>query len=219
VFLDSSGKERDGQTFWERLNIPVTWDQARDLDEVDWEDSDPNPEDTATRPRLPWFFAWASYSQKTGELRVALDRSQRAPMDWRIWLFGLAGHEGRLLFSRTTTLPDQTELCFVLDAKARQVHITALKVEWQDEDLVNYEAYLPVSVEDRENDLLPPQEFRNLTIDAILDCLLSGREPAEWIQRREADRSRAPGTDVAIESLRAGDTATYLLYQIGRAHR
>lgn len=216
VFLDSADEKRDGQSFWERLGIPVRWDDALDIEEVDWEATDRNSEDPPSYPYLPWFFAWASYSQKTGELRVALDRAHKEPINWRIWLFGPAVHENTLLFSRTTTPSDQTELCLVLDAKARQVHITALKVEWQDENLVNYEAYLTVSVEDQENDLLPPEEFRSLTLDAILDCLLSGREPAEWIQRREADRSRSPGTDVAIESLRAVDTSNYLLYRARR---
>jgi hypothetical protein len=88
---------------------------------------------------------------------------------------------------------------------------------WLDEDGVMQSATLPVHVE-TEEDLLPPEEFRSLTADAILDCLLSGREPAEWVEaldQRQAARqtNAAPGE---IDSLRAVDTSGYVLYRTRR---
>jgi hypothetical protein len=92
-------------------------------------------------------------------------------------------------------------------------------VSWQDKDESRHEEFLAVSVEDRETDLLSPEEFRNLTVDSIIECLLSGREPAEWIERRDIRRKKRPSTDAPVESLRAVDTSNYLLYRVRRFGR
>ncbi len=217
VFEDSADKRRDGQIFDDRLGLPVDWDQAVGVEGVAWEAPDQAPEDEpSASPYLPPFFAWASYSQTTGKVRVGLDRSQEEPTDWSIRLAGQAADQTVLLFARGTSPSDAATLESVLDTKARAVHLTALKVCWKDKSLSHHEAYLAVSVEDRQAELLPPEEFRHLTLDGIIACLLSGREPAEWIEREESKRKRAPRTDVAVESLQAVDTSKYLLYRARR---
>lgn len=220
VFEDWAGETRDGQTFDDRLGLPVAWEEAVGVEDVVWEAADQSPEDApSAKPHLPAFFAWGSYSQKTGEIRVGLDRSQEEPSDWAIRLAGQGGEQTAVLFSRGSSPNEATALRFVLDARARGVHLVALKVGWQDKNLVRHEAHLAVSVEDREADLLPPEEFRNLTVDGIIECLLSGREPADWIERQYAKRKRAPSTDAAIESLQAVDTSNYLLDRAKRLGR
>lgn len=69
-------------------------------------------------------------------------------------------------------------------------------------------------------DLLPPEEFRTLTADAIMSGLLSGREPAELVEFLERRRAAyGKRRDGVIDSLRSVDTTGYLLYrmrQVGR---
>jgi hypothetical protein len=220
VFEDRTNTKRGGQTFDERLGLPVDWEEAVGVEDVAWEEADQSPEDApAGQPHLPAFFAWASYSQKTGEIRVGLDRSQDEPSDWAIRLVGQDDEQNAVLFSRGSSPNEATTLRLVLDATARRVQLVALKVRWQDTNLARHEAYLAVSVEHREDDLLPPEELRSLTVDGIIECLLSGREPADWIERQDARRKRAPSTDAAIESLRAVDTSNYLLYRAKRLGR
>jgi hypothetical protein len=220
VFEDWANEKRDGQTFYDRLGLPVAWWEAVGVEDVVWEAADQSPEDAPSAKRhLPSFFAWAIYSQVTGEISVGLDRSQEEPPDWSIRLAGQEGEQTVILFSRGSSPSEAKTLRFVLDAKARGVHLIALKVGWQDKNRARHEAYLAVSVEDRDADLLPPEEFRNLTVDGIIECLLSGREPADWIERRNAKRKRETSTDAAIDSLQAVDTSNYLLYRAKRLGR
>ena len=216
VFEDWADKKRDGQTFDDRLGLPVAWEEALRLEDVVWEAANQSPEDEpAAKPHLPAFFVWASYSQQTGEIRVRLDRSHEEPATWTILPFQ-AVDEIKILFSRAATPVDVEVLRFTFAEKARGIHLTTLRVRWQAPDGAHHEAYLAVSVEDREADLLPPEEFRALTVDDIIAHLLSGREPAEWIERQEAIRKPSAGADDAVESLRAVDTSNYLLYRARR---
>jgi hypothetical protein len=220
VFEDWADAKQEGVGLEDRLGLPVPWESAVGVDEVLWQDPNEIPEDAPpSKPALPGFFSWASYSQRTGEIRVGLDRSQHEPSVWSVNLTGQSAEHAVKLFSRAASLADETSLCFTLDEKARGVHLTALRVSWQDEDEMQHEAFLPVSVENRDVDLLPPEEFRNLTVEGIIECLLSGREPAEWVEREDARRKRSPSTDAAIESLRAVDTSSYVLYRVRRFGR
>jgi len=220
VFEDRADEKRDGQIFDDRLGLPVAWEEAVGVNDVTWEATDQVPEDVPSpSPHLPAFFAWASYSQKTGEIRVRVDRSQQEPRQWDIRLVGQAPEQTVGLFSQATSPADTDILQFTFGENERGIHLTALKVRWQDEDLAHHEAYLAVSVEDRETDLLPPAELRTLTVESIIECLLSGREPAQWIERQESRRKRLPSTDAAVESLRAVETSNYLLYRARRFGR
>jgi len=171
------------------------------------------------KPHLPPFFAYASYSQTTGKLLVGIDRTQPEPADWSISLAGQSAEQSVSLFSRAACAPDGTTLLLTLDERSRGVHLTALRVSWTDKDAARQEAFLAVAVEDRDTDLLPPEEFRGLSVDGIIECLLSGRTPAEWIDKQDAWRKRNTSTDAAIESLRAVDTSNYVLYRVRRFGR
>lgn len=220
AFEDKADETREGQTFDDRLGIPVSWEDAVSVDDVLWQEPDQVPADgSLDKPHLPTFFAWASYSQTTGQIRVGLDRSQLEPSAWTINIAGQSAEQSAALFSRATSPAEASLLCFSLDEKARGAHFAALRVNWQERDESRHEGFLAVSVEDRETDLLPPEEFRNLTVDSIIECLLSGRGPAEWAERQDTRRKRAPSTDAAIESLRAVDTSNYLLYRARRFGR
>jgi hypothetical protein len=220
VFEDRADEKRDGRAFDDRLGIPVPWEEALGADDVVWREPDQAPEDAPpSKPHLPAFFAWASYSQTTGEIRVGLDRGQAEPSAWTVCLAGQSAEQPATLFSQATPPENAAILRFILDEKARGIHLTALRVDWQDAEESRHDGFLAVSVEDRETDLLAPEEFRNLSVDSIIECLLSGREPAEWFERQHVGRKRTPSTDAAIESLRAVDTSNYLLYRARRFGR
>jgi len=220
VFEDKADEKRDGQTFDDRLGVPVSWDAPVGVDDIVWQDPEQAPEDApSAKPHLPAFFACASYSQTTGELRVGIDRTQPEPADWSISLAGQSAEQSVSLFSRAACAPDGTTLLLTLDERSRGVHLTALRVSWTDKDAARQEAFLAVAVEDRDTDLLPPEEFRGLSVDGIIECLLSGRTPAEWIEKQDAWRKRNTSTDAAIESLRAVDTSNYVLYRVRRFGR
>lgn len=220
VFEDKADEKRDGQTFDDRLGVPVSWDAPVGVDDIVWQDPEQAPEDApSAKPHLPAFFAWASYSQTTGELRVGIDRTQPEPADWSFSLAGQSAEQSVSLFSRASCAPDGTTLLLTLDERSCGVHLTALRVSWTDKDAARQEAFLAVAVEDRDTDLLPPEEFRGLSVDGIIECLLSGRTPAEWIEKQDARRNRNTSTDAAIESLRAVDTSNYVLYRVRRFGR
>jgi len=220
VFEDKADENRDGQTFNDRLGVPVSWDAPVGVDDIVWQEPEQAPEDApSAKPHLPAFFACASYSQTTGELRVGIDRTQPEPADWSISLAGQSAEQSVSLFSRASCAPDGTTLLLTLDERSRGVHLTALRVSWTDKDAARQEAFLAVAVEDRDTDLLPPEEFRCLSVDGIIECLLSGRTPAEWIEKQDAWRKRNTSTDAAIESLRAVDTSNYVLYRVRRFGR
>jgi hypothetical protein len=217
AFEDKAEERRDGRRFADRLG--VSWDHPCSVEDLAWQDPVDGCEDTPpTQPYLPAFFAWASYSQATGTIRVGIDRNQPEPPNWTIKLSGQATEHAVVLFARSATAISDPTISFTLDEKARGVHLTALRVAWTDKDNVNHEGFLGVAVEDRVADLLPPEEFCGLSMDGIIECLLSGRTPAEWVERQEA-RQRNTSTDAAIESLRAVDTSNYVLYRIRRFGR
>lgn len=220
VFEDKADKKREGQTFYDRLGVPVSRDAQVDVDAIVWQDPEQAPEDDpSAKPYLPAFFTFASYSQITGELRVGIDSTQLEPSDWSIRLVGQSAEQSVSLFSRASHVFDETTLLFTLDESSRGVHLTALQVSWTDKDIARQEAFLAVAVEDRDTDLLPPDEFRGLSVDGIIECLLSGRNPGEWIEKQDAWRKRNTSTDAAIESLRAVDTSNYVLYRVRRFGR
>lgn len=220
VFEDKADMKRDGRTFDDRLGVPVSWDGPVGVDDVAWQDPEQPPEDAPpAKPHLPAFFAWASYSQTTGVIRVGVDRNHPEPSDWTIGFAGQSAEQSAPLFSRSARPTDGTTLSFTLDVRARGIHLTALRVGWTDKDATRQEGFLAVAVEDRDTDLLPPEEFRGLSVDGIIECLLSGRTSAEWVDWQYAQRKRNTSTDAAIESLRAVDTSNYMLYRVRRFGR
>ena len=69
----------------------------------------------------------------------------------------------------------------------------------------------------RPEDLRPPEEFVSLSLTAIIDCLASGRDPAEWVQPDGKERGSSLGDNTAaLESLKAVGTDSFLLYRVRR---
>lgn len=219
AFEDWANTKQEGVSLEGRLGLPVPWESV-DVEDIDWQQPETIPEDAFSgKPLLPAFFAWASYSQMKGDIIIGLDRSKQEPPVWTINLVGQSSEQAPALFSRAMSHAEALTLSFTLDEKARGAHLAALRVSWQGEDESHNEGFIAMSVNDRY-DLLPPEEFRNLTADTIIECLLSGREPAEWVDRQNAKRKRTPIANAALDSLRAVDTSNYLLYRVrslGRA--
>jgi hypothetical protein len=78
---------------------------------------------------------------------------------------------------------------------------------------------LPVQVEWPEQ-LPRPAEFEALTAAAIIDGLISGRNPADWsLKRANAKKKRAAGVGGDVDSLTAVKTEGYVLYRVRRLGR
>lgn len=195
--------------------FPVDWSSDLGSDVV-WPDEPPlSPEDapSATRP-LPPVFAWATFHDRLGTLTIGLDRSHPFPPTWSVRLPG----EGASSLVRGDGSPaidgDQIELA--LGAQHTPRRVTTLVVEWTDDSGAALVGRLPTLVA-HEDELLAPEELRSLTSDGILDCLLSGRDPFDWIES-----SRGHPTVVAHDAsdpLREIDTSTYTLYRTRRLGR
>jgi hypothetical protein len=221
VFEDRTGERRNGLPLNARLQLPLAWDDAVDTTEVVWLEPAELPEDTPDSDKvLPPFFAWATYSQQTGELKLSLDRTEAEPMAWSVRLPGAAGDTGLALFGRDGVpgTSETTILSHTFQGDARGVNIVALLVEWTDSEGQRRQARLGVCVESMES-LLPPNEYRKLGAEAIIECLMSGKSPSQWYDQQQNSAARGAKNDAAIESLRAVDTSGYLLYRVRRFGR
>lgn len=222
VIEDRSSERRGGILLADRLQLPMDWESALEPREVVWQGPAETPEDSPDQGRfLPPFFAWATYSQVTGVLTLKLDPSKAEPTDWSVRLPGATGDKELALFShdRLAEIGEAEPVTYTLPENARGVNIVALAVEWIDSEGQMRQARLGVCTESAEA-LLPPSEFRKLTADTIIDCLISGKSPAVWYDQQQNRIVPGAGNSAAIESLRAVDTSGYLLYrvrQFGRA--
>lgn len=220
AFEDWLNEKREGQALQDRLGLPVPWENAVGVDDLVWQQPAEPPEDVPScRPLLPAFFAWARYSQVTGRIELGLDRTQWEPPWWAVGLAGQSAEQAPPLFARAASPAEASTLSFVLEDKARGAHIVALHVAWEGEDGARHDGLLAVSVENREADLLPPEEFRSLTAESIIECLLSGREPCEVFGREDDKHRRGKSSQQPYDPLRDIDTSTYLLYRVRRLGR
>lgn len=220
VFEDVGSAKRGGMRLIDRLGLPREWDERQSVDEVVWQTPEELPEDEPdARPALPAFFAWATFSQVTGELKLRLDRSREEPKTWSIRLPGTVA-DAPTLFAHHFEVadPSSENLTNVLAEAMRAVNIVALLVQWQDSDGELRQAKLGVAIEGDEH-LLPPEQFQKLTADAIIECLISGKTPSQWIEGNNGRGKSSRRSDAAIESLRAVDTSSFLLYRVRRFGR
>ena len=203
---------------WDRLELPISWDDWRPKCELQWDQQYAPAEDcTDKAAMLSRFFVCASYSQVTGVLKVTLDRSVPEPVEWTIQLKGLDKEE--LVLFRHATGTALTELTYIFAEGSRAASLTALLIEWQDSELQTRQAArLIVSIE-RKEDLAASNHLAALGVDAMIDCLIHGRSLAEW-QEGQLNRS-TPGVSLneALDSLRSVDTSSYTLYQVRRFGR
>ena len=183
-FLARTDERADGLLLADRLTDGWEEDEA---ERAVWPDERQLPEDEAAGkvPHLPAGFLWAALDQRAGTLTLGLDPAATLPRTWSVRLPAVRARELPPLLGQDD-VPEvlaSGRLTVPLPEALRQVTIPCLAVHWADDD-GEHQALLPVQVE-RADDLLPPEEFRSITADAIIACLLSGREPAEWVEQQE----------------------------------
>jgi len=222
VFEDIGSAKHNGLRLVDRLGLPRDWDEGLPVDDDDvvWETPEEPPEDEPDpRPALPAFFAWATFSQVTGELRLGLDRSRQQPDTWSVRLPGAAA-DAPTLFARHFDVADPSlaTLTHVLPEAMHAVNIVALLVAWRDNNGELHQAKLGVTIEGEEH-LLPPEQFQKLNADAIIECLISGKTPSQWYDHNEKKGKSCGANEAAVESLRSVDTSSFLLYRVRRFGR
>ena len=209
--------EGPGDHVWDRIDLPISWDEWHAVDDVCWDEQPEPAEDNIDEATtLPRFFACASYSQVTGELQVSLDRSSPEPSEWAVRLKGIEVDE-LTLFSRATS-QEKESLTHTFPEASRSASLTALLVEWTDDEGQSRQARLIVSITSKD-DLVASEQFRAFGVDAMIDCLVHGRSLAEWQERQANKKALGSGLSDALDSLRAVDTSGYLLYQVRRFGR
>ena len=220
VFEDVGSVKRRGLHLIDRLGLPRAWNEGLELDEVVWQTPEAPPEDEPDpRPSLPAFFAWATFSQVTGEITLGLDRHREQPNAWSVRLPGTDA-DALTLFARHVELADPLSgtVTYALPVAMHTANIVALLVEWYDDVGELRQAKLGVTAEGAEH-LLPPTQFQTLNADTIIECLIGGKTPSQWIDQYKDTGELSGSNDAAIESLRSVDTSSFLLYRVRRFGR
>lgn len=219
-YVDDYNTKRNGMLLEDRL--PADWEL--DLCESPiWPDTaEPiDDEQPGTNQAVPETFLWAVYNQRSAVLTIALDTNVSLPAEWSVRWPGERSEQTPPLMDHFTfpQAPADGRVELQLSASLRGANIAALRVTWTDESGEKKIGLLPVHV-DTSEDLLPPEEFRSLTVSGIVECLLSGREPAEWVALLEGRQNGAGANFRDLDSLRSVDTSGYMLYrtrQLGAA--
>ncbi len=100
VFEDAGSVKHNGLRLIDRLGLPREWDDGLEVDEVVWQTPEEPPEDDPDpNPALPAFFAWATFSQLTGELKLGSTRSRQEPT------IGRSGFQEMIPMHRHYSLP------------------------------------------------------------------------------------------------------------------
>jgi hypothetical protein len=220
VFEDADSVKHNGFRLIDRLSLPRDWNEGLDVSEVIWQTPGEPPEDEPdSRPALPNFFAWATFSQLTGQLRIGLDRSRSEPKPWSVRLPGAVA-DVPALFTRQIDVADPPgeALSYILPEAMHAANIVALLVEWQDNNGAMQQAKLGVTIES-EDRLLPPEHPQKLNAEAIIECLISGKTPTQWFDQTTRKVRSCGNNDAAIESLRSVDTSSFLLHRVRRFGR
>ncbi len=217
-YIDERDVRRDGSFLEDRL--PVNW-KDDECEGAFWPETVEPIEDerpSAYRP-LPPAFLHAIYNQRTAVLTLVVAPTEPLPTVWALRLLGESQADGPTLLDqdRISCVPVDGKIAIQLPDTLRGANIAVLRLTWREGGGDMASAILPVHVEGPDS-ILPPDEFRALTADSILLCLLSGLEPAEWVDAQERQRAAEarPQLDREIDSLRVIDTSGYVLYRMRR---
>jgi hypothetical protein len=215
-YVDDYNAKRSGRRLEDRL--PADWDL--DLcDSAIWPESVEAIEDEqpGSNQPIPAVFLWALYHQREAVLTIALDAQKRLPVEWSLRWPGEGSEQTLPLLDQLRLLqpPPDERVTLQLGESFRGANIAALRLTWRDESGNLKSGLMPVNVESTES-LLPPEEFRSLTAHGIVECLLSGREPAEWVALLESQQNGPASNSRAFDSLHAVDTSGYMLYRTRR---
>lgn len=215
--FDGNDDQVDGNRL--RARLPVHWEESA-RDDVIWPDLQTPPDEDLLLAvkHLPSFFRWATFDQRAGVFTIALDREEPEPVKWSVSLADAT--PGIPPLATTSTTSPEADQVLISRPELRGANVAALSVEWDDRGGVTWKSTLLVQVE-RLDLLLPPEEFRSMSVEAIMNCLLSGREPEQEVEAQERLNRRKPsnGRSTEGDSLRSVDTANYLTYRTRRLGR
>jgi hypothetical protein len=217
VYLDREESELDGGRLEDRL--PVAWQKRSGR--VCWPDAPESPDEDQEADGLgiPSVFAWATYNPKESQIVVGLAPQGVLPIEWEIRLpqtgsAPLASHQ------QYPGAPPIGRLVIPITRELLALPLTTLRVHWV-QDHESHDALLPVHVDDRGQ--LPPLEALGaLTAEGILACLLSGCDPAEWVDRQldwNSTGTSRGAIDPAIDPHRFHDPSGLALYKVRRLGR
>ena len=202
--------------------LPVRWyeDDNDACDDVFWPNKVEPPEDESPRqPALPQVFKAVTFSEKAAKLTVWFDAAYQLPAVWSLARTGAkANDNGTILLDslQMRSVPPAGRLTVEMPGPLRGLTLMCVRVAWTDDEGQSQSGWLPVQTE-RLEDLLPPEQFRGLTSDHIMNCLISGREPAELIDENGGDSghlANAAELSRACDPLQEVDTTGYALYQV-----
>ena len=217
-YADDYGAKRNGLRLEDRL--PVDWELDLCESPIWPETAEPiEDEQPGTNQAIPAAFLWAVYNQRTAVLTIAMDTQVPLPAEWSVRWPGEGSEQTPHLLDHQglPQSPSDGRVVLQLSASLRGANIAGLRITWRDETGAMKSGLMPVHVEATE-DLLPPEEFRSLSASGIVECLLSGREPAEWVALLEGRQSGDEAGSVSREfdSLRAVNASDYMLYRTRR---
>jgi hypothetical protein len=217
-YTDDYNAKRNGLRLEDRL--PADWEQDLCESPIWPETAEPiEDEQPGTNQAIPAAFLWAVYNHRSAVLTIAMDAKMPLPAEWSVrWPGEAAVQTPHLLDQQDLAqVPSDGRVVLQLSASLRGANIAGLRITWRDETGAMKSGLMPVHVESAE-DLLPPEEFRSLSASGIVECLLSGREPAEWVAMLESRQSgaQADSNSRELDSLRGVDTSGYILYRTRR---
>jgi hypothetical protein len=202
--------------------LPVRWyeDDNDSCDDVFWPTKVEPPEDESPRqPALPPVFKAVTFNEQAAKLTVFFDTAYPLPALWSLARPGAKANDtGTVILAsrQMLSVPQEGRLTVDMPGSLRGLTLTCVRVAWTDDQGQIQSGWLPVQTESLE-DLLPPEQFRGLTSDHIMNCLISGREPAELVDENGDDAghlSSAAELSRACDPLREIDTTGYALYQV-----
>jgi len=202
--------------------LPVLWydDNNDSCDNVFWPPEVDMPEDeSAGQPSLPPVFKAVTFNEQNAKLTVFYDVAYPLPSVWSLSRPGAKANDmGTIILdsSKMICVPPEGHLSVEMPATLRGLTLTCVRIAWADDKGQSQAGWLPVQTESLA-DLLPPEQFRGLTSDHIMNCLISGREPAELVDENGNDSghlSSATELSQAYDPLREIDTTGYALYQV-----
>lgn len=202
--------------------LPVRWyeDDNDSCDDVFWPTKVEPPEDESPKqPALPPVFKAVTFNEQAITLTVFFDTTYPLPAVWSLARPGAKSSDtGMILLDsrKMMSMPPEGHLTVEMPTTLRGLTLTCVRVAWTDDQRQSQSGWLPVQTESLE-DLLPPEQFRGLTSDHIMNCLISGLEPAELVDENGYDSghmSRSTELSRACDPLREIDTTGYTLYQV-----
>jgi hypothetical protein len=173
--------------------MPVIWDgDENDLcDNVFWPPKvEPPADESPTQPALPSVFKTVTFNEQAANLTLYFDTAYSLPAIWSLARPGAKANDtGTIILDslRMKNVPPEARRTVDMPGSLRGLPLTCVRIAWTDDEGQNHSGWLPVQTESLE-DLLPPEQFRGLTSDHIMNCLSSGREPAELVDENENEK-------------------------------